>query len=123
MFPEKLDIPRMVRTEREKRFMTYADVAKGVGVSASYIYRLEKGMRKKPSFDVLARIIEFFGLTDRDLRQYIDGDISEPPILGIQQELLDFAKEMDTNSMAEVSKLLDMVREYQNSVRKVSSLQ
>ena len=44
-----------VKRARTERFMSQASLAKAMGVSRSYINRLELG-QKNPTFDVLARL-------------------------------------------------------------------
>jgi len=117
---EKLDIQRLLRNERQRRFMTYTDVANGVGVSSSYIFRLEKGMRKKPSYEILARIVDFFDLDYQDLMNYIEGEIPSEIQKDPQKDLLDYARSMDTKNMDQVNQLLELVRAYQKKAEEVT---
>ena len=96
--------------------MTYDAVAIGLGCSASYIFRIEKGKRKKPSYEFVSKMINFFDIDDLsiymdspELRKSIQNEKEE------EQRLLKFIETMDSNSMTQVNKLLEMVDEYQNS--------
>lgn len=100
--------------------MTYTDVANGVGVSSSYIFRLEKGMRKKPSYEILARIVDFFDLDYQDLMNYIEGEIPSEIQKDPQKDLLDYARSMDTKNMDQVNQLLELVRAYQKKAEEVT---
>lgn len=107
----RLDIVKLLKTEREKRFLTYADVAEAIGCSASYIFRLEKGKRKKPSYEIVSKIIDFFGLTEKDLMEYVDGDIQFD--MDLESEILNYIRNMDTQNLKQVEKLIEMIQIYQ----------
>jgi len=63
------DVCMLVKKEREKRFLTLEDVGSGVGVSANYIFRIEKG-RVKPSDLTVEKLIKFFDLDESRLLLY-----------------------------------------------------
>ncbi|RYM01470.1 XRE family transcriptional regulator [Sporolactobacillus sp. THM7-7] len=66
---QNLNVSILLKNEREKRFLTFEDVGAGVGVSASYIFRIEKGM-VTPSQKVVSQLIKYFGLETKDLSKY-----------------------------------------------------
>lgn len=108
-----INLQKLLRTERQKRFMTYEDVANGLGCSSSYVFRLEKGKRKKPSYEFVSKMINFFEVDD--LSVYIDSPELGKSIKERQekeQRLLEFMETMDCNSMAQINELLQMIEEY-----------
>lgn len=56
----------VIRRERIKRGWTQKIVAQKLGITQTMLLRIETGQRK-PSFDVLIRIEDFFGMDYRDL--------------------------------------------------------
>ncbi len=56
----------MIRQERIKRGWSQSKVAKQVGLSQSMLLKIETGKRK-PSFDVLVKLEDLFGMDYRDL--------------------------------------------------------
>lgn len=66
---QSLDVSTLVKIERDKRFLTLEDVGAGVGVSAIYIFRIEKG-RVTPSEKVISHLIKYFDLDAKNLSQY-----------------------------------------------------
>lgn len=109
-----INVKRLLETERVKRFMTYEDIGKGVGCSASYIFRIEKGVRKKPSYDIVSKIITFFNLTDKELSTYIDGELDQEEV--IKQDILSFISDMNCDNFGEVSHLLEYIKNYQKTL-------
>ncbi|MFC0015222.1 MULTISPECIES: helix-turn-helix transcriptional regulator [Allobacillus] len=65
-----LDIAKLIKVEKSKNGFTYEKIATEVGCSSSYVFRLEKGLRKEPSYTVVKRMIEMFGLSEDDLEKY-----------------------------------------------------
>ena len=47
--------------------LSYEDIAKECGVTATYIYQLAKGKRKNPNVNVVAKIAKFLGITVEEL--------------------------------------------------------
>lgn len=94
--------------------MTYEDVAKGLGCSASYVFRIEKGTRKKPSYEFVSKMINFFEIDDPSI--YMDSSELRKSIQNekeMEQGLLKFIATMDSNSVTQVKELLGMVEKYQ----------
>lgn len=56
----------MIRQERQRRGWSQSKVAKQLGLSQSMLLKIETGKRK-PSFDVLVKIEDLFGMDYRDL--------------------------------------------------------
>lgn len=56
----------MLRQERIRREWTQEFMAKQVGLSLTAIQKIETGQRK-PSFDVLVKLEDLFGMDYRDL--------------------------------------------------------
>nr|DAH99651.1 MAG TPA: Helix-turn-helix XRE-family like protein [Caudoviricetes sp.] len=65
-------MPLTMRTERLRRGWTQAYVAETVGVTLTAIQKIETG-RRKPSYDVLCKLEDLFGLNHRDLFK-VSGD-------------------------------------------------
>jgi transcriptional regulator with XRE-family HTH domain len=73
-----------IRRARQSREMTAAQLAEQIGVSANYISELERGVKKNPSMQVIAKMAEvlhypvdyFFGVEKRRIAQYIPEDLS-----------------------------------------------
>ena len=57
---------KVIRQERIKRGWSCEDVAKQIGVTAEAVRLLETGGRK-PSYDVLVKLEDLFGMTHREL--------------------------------------------------------
>jgi transcriptional regulator with XRE-family HTH domain len=55
---DAMNIPEIIRIYRIDRGMNLSQLAQVVGVSISYLSRLERGSIKRPSYDVLRRIEE-----------------------------------------------------------------
>ncbi|EGT0693497.1 helix-turn-helix domain-containing protein [Clostridium perfringens] len=56
------NIAQVLKKERENKGLTLNSVAKEVGMSASYLYRIEEGERKKPSIKFLRSLAEFYNI-------------------------------------------------------------
>ncbi|MFD2170924.1 helix-turn-helix domain-containing protein [Tumebacillus lipolyticus] len=73
-----------IRRARQHRKITGAQLATSIGVSATYISELERGVKKNPSMQVIAGMAEvmsypidyFFGVEEKKLRDYIPDDLS-----------------------------------------------
>jgi transcriptional regulator with XRE-family HTH domain len=52
----------VLRTLREKRRLSQAEVAKRSGVTRFYVSQLETGLRKNPSLPVLKRLARALGV-------------------------------------------------------------
>jgi len=53
---------RRVRELRERRGLTLADMAAGLGVTPAYLSALEHGKRGAPSFEFLQRVAGYFNV-------------------------------------------------------------
>lgn len=113
---ELVNIQKLLKEERQKRLMTYEDVGNALGCSASYVFRIEKGKRKKPSYEIVSKMINVFELSDSDLNKYIDGDIALEvnKVEESEKDIINFIKKMDVNDFSQVNLLLQQVKEYQN---------
>ncbi|RCW62875.1 helix-turn-helix domain-containing protein [Saliterribacillus persicus] len=109
---KKLDIKRLLREERNKRGLTYDQVARRVGCSTSYLFRVEKGARKVPSENVMRNIIDYFELSEEELMNY-NRDISDVDYN--TGSLLESANSVDVNNLKDVVRFLQVVAEYQEN--------
>lgn len=110
---ESIDIRRLLSTERSKRGLTYEELAKGIGCSSSYIFRIEKGARKSPSFEIVAKIIKYFGLTNEELKKYQKGsELNSKEVLLL--EIMDTIRMMDVDNFNEIVTLVERIKKYQN---------
>lgn len=113
---ESLNIRKLLQEERTKRGLTYEELANELDCSASYVYRLEKGKRKKPSYEMVGKILAFFNLSTEDLKKYIEGNkvnvINQKEKL--EKDLLDYIKNMDVNKFEDIQILIKKIKEYQD---------
>lgn len=112
---EYVDVQKLLSVERKKRNMSFEDVAKHVGCSASYIFRLEKGKRKTPSFRVMAKLLDLFQITKGDLMNYLQESVHIDTGEILEDKIIKFIKNMDANNFENVSHLLELIKEYQNN--------
>lgn len=114
-----VNVQKMLKEERAKSFLTYQDVANALGCSASYIFRIEKGRRKKPSYEIVSKLINFFELTDHDLIKYIDHDVKveEKESILLEGEITQFVKSMNVNSLTDVNELISKVKTLQEVIK------
>ena len=119
----RIDIPKMLKTERKKRGMTYDSLAKKLSCSASYLYRLEAGKRKKPSYEFVAKMINVLGI--ENLSVYMDkGNLiksNQNENKEKERNILEYISMMDSNAVKQVNALLQMINEYQSSLQKESN--
>lgn len=54
------------RIKQEKN-LSYGDIAKECGVTATYIYQLAKGKRKNPNVNVISKIAKFLGVSIEEI--------------------------------------------------------
>ena len=52
---------------KQARNLSYEDIAKECGVTATYIYQLAKGKRKNPNVNIISKIANFLGVTIEEL--------------------------------------------------------
>lgn len=52
---------------KEIKHLSYEDIAKESGVSATYIYQLAKGKRKNPNVNVVKKIADYLEVTIEEL--------------------------------------------------------
>ena len=52
---------------KEIKHLSYEDIAKESGVSATYIYQLAKGKRKNPNVNVVKKIADYLEITIEEL--------------------------------------------------------
>ena len=65
MLPKGLG--RMLKQRREGKHLTQAQLAHKVGVSQTYIAKLESGDKKNPTLDLLKKIAKALGVPLREL--------------------------------------------------------
>lgn len=109
-----LDLGRLLNQERKKRFLSISEVARGVGVSPSYIYRLEKRERNTPSFEIYSRILNYFNLSYNDLKEYLQK--KEENILDIEIKILEFLRSKDIEKVKSTDFLV-LVEEYKKRIK------
>jgi len=62
-----IDLPRKIKRIREEKEITQKELAKMSGVSYSTLTKLETGVIKNPSFEVVLRIIKALEIDLSDL--------------------------------------------------------
>jgi transcriptional regulator with XRE-family HTH domain len=60
-------LSRVLKTQRERNDMTQTELARKVGVSQTYIAKLEAGEKKNPSLDVLKKLARALGVPVTEL--------------------------------------------------------
>ena len=66
-----LDYRRAITELREQRQMSREALAEAAGISASYLYEVERGL-KRPSTDVLAKLAMALGMLPSQMLEYIE---------------------------------------------------
>lgn len=115
------EIRELIKLERSKRGWSYEELGRRIGVSASYIFRLEKGQRQNPSTKVLKALCELF---DIDPGRVL---LMEPHVLTVEgktvnmdvvHEMFDMIMKMNVDKTSEVIVLLDRISTIQNLSKK-----
>lgn len=52
---------------KQARNLSYEDIAKECGVTATYVYQLAKGKRKNPNINVVSKIAKFLRVSIEEL--------------------------------------------------------
>ena len=52
---------------KQAKNLSYEDIAKECGVTATYVYQLAKGKRKNPNVNIISKIANFLGVTIEEL--------------------------------------------------------
>lgn len=106
-------IGELLKKERSKRGMTLQEVGEGIGCSPSYIYRLEKGARKQPSYAVAKAILDFFELPENSLTFYE----SKKKSVELKMEMDLMSLNMDTENFSHVQKYMEIMKHYQQALQ------
>jgi transcriptional regulator with XRE-family HTH domain len=113
-----------LRRLREKRGLSFREVAQLAGVDHAYVYRLETGEKESPSDDALTKLARALKATKRDtdlLRQL-------PSHPSISTDLLDFVLADQTVTAPEVIMLASVVnrgpsrRDYDTMLKRIRSI-
>lgn len=110
------EIMELIKAERKRLGLSYDSLGKKLGVSASYLYRLEKGKRKNPSSSVLKSLCEFFNIDPGKLLQMepnlvdVDGQQVDIKVL---TEVYDLVMKTDVDKMSDVMDLLVRIKDLQ----------
>ncbi len=75
---QRLDYRRAITGLREQRRMSREALAEAAGISASYLYEVERGL-KRPSTDVLAKLAMALGMLPSQMLEYIERQMPPPP--------------------------------------------
>ena len=76
-FERQFDYKKAITALREQRGMTREALAAAAGISASYLYEVERGL-KRPSTDVLAKLALALGMRPSEVMEYIERQPSAP---------------------------------------------
>lgn len=110
----ELNIAELLKKERASRKISMQALSSYLGCSPSYICRLERGERKTPSYEMVFRIIEFFQLSENDLKQYrVGGEGTEVT----KEEVLKFIDGMNIESFTDVTQLVLLIKKYKNKYK------
>jgi transcriptional regulator with XRE-family HTH domain len=106
------EIMALIKQERKKRGWSYEELGNRLGVSASYMFRLEKGQRQNPSTKVLKSLCELFDI-DPNQVMLMEPNIIKVGNLSIEmpviQELFEFILNTNTEKTGEVFALLERI--------------
>lgn len=114
------EIMALLKVERKKRGWSYEELGKRLGVSASYMYRLEKGQRQNPSVKVLKSLCELFDIEPSRVMLMEPNLIqvgSVPVSLKVIQDSFDLLLNTDTQKTSEVISLLEHVKLMQDEFK------
>lgn len=114
------NIGAILKKERTQRGWSYEEIGKRIGVSASYMYRLESGQRANPSTKVLRAICELFDIEPTKVMamephsfsvngKYVDMDVVE--------EMMNLIVNMDVDKTTDVFVLLEKITSIQNDFK------
>lgn len=73
----RLDYRRAITELREQRRMSREALAEAAGISASYLYEVERGL-KRPSTDVLAKLAMALGMLPSQMLEYMERQMPPP---------------------------------------------
>lgn len=124
-------IMSLLKDERERRNWTYEEVGAKLGVSASYIFRLEKGERANPSSKVIIAMCELFGLNPNEIFQLADTSGLKSTVIvngkevdmDLVQETMHLILNTDVDKMSEVNVLLSRIQQLQEKITNTSCLE
>jgi transcriptional regulator with XRE-family HTH domain len=74
---QRLDYRRAITELRERRRMSREALAEAAGISASYLYEVERGL-KRPSTDVLAKLAMALGMLPSQMLEYMERQMPPP---------------------------------------------
>lgn len=112
------EIMEMIKAERKKAGLSYEELGKRLGVSASYLYRLEKGQRKNPSSTVLKSLCELFNIDPSKVLQMepnlvnVNGQAVD---LSVLTEVYDLVIKTDVDKTSDVMELLGRIKTIQKN--------
>ena len=110
------EIMEMIKAERKRRGWSYEELGKRLGVSASYLYRLEKGQRKNPSSTVLKSLCELFNIDPGKVLQMEPNlvDVNGQQVdMSVLTEVYDLVMKTDVDKTSDVMELLGRIKEFQ----------
>lgn len=113
MYISKLEVGCMLKEEKEKKKYTYDEIAKGSGISSSFVYRIGTGSRKNPSYDHVIRMIKFFDLTEKELLNYQE-NVADIDLR--KANLINDIASLNVNDFEAISKFLKDIKEYQETL-------
>jgi transcriptional regulator with XRE-family HTH domain len=106
------EIMALIKMERKKRGWSYEELGQRLGVSASYMFRLEKGQRQNPSTKVLKSLCELFDI-DPSKVMLMEPNIVKVGSMSVEipvmQELFEFIMNTDVQKTSEVMVLLERI--------------
>jgi transcriptional regulator with XRE-family HTH domain len=126
-------LAQRLRTLREQRGFTQYSLAKASGLTASYIYKLEDGKARRPSYDTLQKLADALEIPVSDLADEVsdsvgvaasgDPDATEQRHTRLVQGMklkdpIEFLREFSRLSVSDQEFIADMVR---NLLRRGSS--
>lgn len=118
------NIGAILKQERQKRGWSYEELGKRIGVSASYMYRLESGQRANPSTKVLRAICELFDIEPTKVMAMepqslmLNGNSID---MDVVQEVMNLIVNMDVDKTTDVFILLEKVTSLQKGLLDTSN--
>ena len=98
----KRDLGRRLKTLRKRAALTQEDLAERAGLNPKYISGIERG-RENPTLDTLLRLAKELGAQPVEL---FDFDLEGMTAAGMKKAAADLMRQMDTESLRRVLRLL-----------------
>lgn len=114
------NIGEILKKERTLRGWSFEELGKRIGVSASYMYRLESGQRVNPSTKVLRAICELFDIEPTKVMAMEPHSLSingKSVDMDVVEEMMNLIVNMDVDKTTDVFILLEKITSIQKEFK------